>query len=212
MTPLELALRGCRNADIEATARLADVLLAAGATKTSRMQDFVARIGKDFEFHRSAFNADRVDATDDALQRLYAMFGVAAAPARLMHDGVAAISVGAGSWQEQHQRLWSMLVPSSGHAATVQGEVVRIAGRIGNELEGNGGINWHADFSRMADALLAHLRAGQALPLPELDEVAAIVAEVKRRGGNSARLCELAVAWVRLNPAPVSLPPPAYRR
>lgn len=41
--------------------------------------------------------------------------------------------------RKQFSWLWDYLVPMGGSAETVQGEVVRIAGRIGGELFNNGG-------------------------------------------------------------------------
>jgi hypothetical protein len=120
--------------------------------------------------------------------------------------------VKAKTWQTQHQELWNLLVPSQGPAATVQGEVIRISGRIAHELEDNGGGNWDADFKRMADAFLEHLQGGKPLSPQELVEAAAIVAAVKRKTGDTARMAELAVKWVTQNPDPVKLNPPSYRR
>lgn len=232
-TPLEHALQRCRNADIQGMADVADVLLQAQprapdtrsfaarlfgkapATDpriSPAMRDCVQRIGTDFEFHRSAFDPASVDATSAALDRLYGLFGVAPVPRRRVHDGKAPIVARADSWRQRHQELWTLLVPSSGAAMTVQGEVIRISGRIAGELDGNGGANWDAQFARMADALLLHLGAGNALPAPELGEAAAIVGDVKRRHGDTQRLCELAVAWVALNPLPIALPAPSYER
>jgi hypothetical protein len=105
-----------------------------------------------------------------------------------------------------------LLVPSQGPAATVQGEVIRISGRISNELEGNGGGNWDPNYKRMADAFLEHVQAGKPLSPPELAEAAAIVADVKGKSGDTARMAELAVKWVRQNPDPVKLKSPAYQR
>ena len=62
-TPLAYALQGCGNIKIEGMAALAELLLAAGARQTPEMKAFVARIGTDFEFHRSGFNPDFVEAT-----------------------------------------------------------------------------------------------------------------------------------------------------
>jgi hypothetical protein len=233
LTPLEHALQRCRNSDIEGMADVAEVLLQAQprapdtrpfaarlfgrAAPTDplispTMRESVQRIGTDFEFHRSGFNPDSVDATSAALDRLYVLFGVAPVPRRSMHDGKAPIVAKAASWQERHQELWELLVPSSGAAMTVQGEVIRISGRIAAELDGNGGVNWDGQFAQMADALLLHLGSGNALPAPERDEAAAIIGEVKRKYGDTRRLCELAVAWVALNPSPIALPRPAYKR
>lgn len=233
LTPLEHALQHCRNPDIEGMADVAEVVLQAQpqapdtrsfaarlfgrAAPTApwispAMRESVHRIGTDFEFHRSGFNPDSVDATSAALDRLYALFGVAPVPRRSMHDGKAPIVAKAASWQERHQELWELLVPSSGAAMTVQGEVIRISGRIAAELDHNGGANWDGQFAQMADALLLHLGSGTALPDSERGEAAAIIGEVKQKYGDTHRICELAVAWVALNPVPIALPRPAYKR
>ena len=129
-----------------------------------------------------------------------------------MHDGKALIITKATTAEARHQELWELLVPSGGAAATVQGEVIRISGRIAYELDGNGGVNWDVDFKQMADALLAHLGSGQSLPDLELTEAATIVSELKRQYGDTRRLSELAVEWVALNQKPVMLSAPTYSR
>jgi hypothetical protein len=212
LTPLELALYRCSNAQLEQMAPLAELLLAAGASRTPGMKGLVEEIGKRFEFHRGGFNPETVDTASSALDRLYGLFGVDPVPRRAMHDGASPIVVRAGSWEQQHQALWELLVPSSGPAATVQGEVVRVSGRIAHELEGNGGVNWDNDFRKMADAFLKYLHAGTPLSSSDLAEAAALVAEVKRKSGDTARMAELAVAWVLRNPTPIPLDPPAYKR
>lgn len=211
-TPLAYALQRCCNADIEEMALLAELLLRAGARKTPKMKEYVARIGADFEFHRAGFNRDRVDTTSAALDKLYVMFEVPPAPRRVMHDGKSPIVVRRGRSEDQHQELWEMLVPSSGYAATVQGEVVRIAGRISDELERNGGGNWDLAYRQMADSFVFHVASGTPLAEDLLTEARELIAEVKHRKGEPRRLCELAVTWVALNPTPMKLPRPEYNR
>jgi hypothetical protein len=211
-TPLEYALQRCSNAQIQDMAELAELLLAAGARRTPKMKAFIARIGTDFEFHRRGFNPDSVEATSAALDKLYVLFGVPPVPRRLLHDGKSPIVARSARWQDQHQELWELLVPSSGAASTVQGEVVRIAGRIHDELERNGGANWDHEYSRMADAFLVHIASGTPLAESLLTEARATVAELKCENGDTRRLCELAVNWVALNPTPLELPPPDYDR
>jgi len=76
-----------------------------------------------------------------------------------------------------------------------------------------GGTNWDAGFKRMADAFLQQLRGGTPLPLQDLQEAEAVVAEVKRKSGDPARLAQLALKWVLQNPQPTKLePPPPYDR
>jgi hypothetical protein len=90
--------------------------------------------------------------------------------------------------------------------------VIRISGRIAHELEDNGGANWDAGHKRMADAFLEHVQGGKPLAPPDLAEAAAIVAAVKRKTGDTARMAELAVKWVMQNPDSVKLTRPSYRR
>ena len=212
LTPLELALRGCGNIDIEDMVLLAKALLEAGAEKSHLMPGFVQEIGSRFEFHRSGFNPEHVDAVSSALDELYRIFEVPPVPRRQIHDGNSPVVVKAMTWQKQHEELWNLLVPSQGPAATVQGEVIRISGRIGDEMERNGGVNWDADYNRMADAFLEHVQGGKPLSPTDLAEAAAIVAQVKRQSGDTARMAELAVRWVMQNPDPVKLPTPSYQR
>jgi hypothetical protein len=212
LTPLELALRGCNNIDIENMVMLARVLFEAGAQKTAWMKGRVEEIGKRFEFHRSGFNPEHVDAVSNALKELYEIFEVAPVPSRQIHDGKSRVVVKAKTWQTQHEELWNLLVPPKGHAATVQGELIRISGRIAHELDGNGGGNWDAEYKMMADAFLEHVQGGKPLSPPDMAEAAAIVAAVKRKEGNTARMAELAVKWVMQNPDPVKLSPPSYQR
>ncbi|MFJ2990957.1 ankyrin repeat domain-containing protein [Collimonas sp. NPDC087041] len=211
-TPLELALQSCNNIDLEQMVPLAEDFFAAGAKKTPRMRDSVGEIGKRFEFHRNGFNPDSVDAVSNALDQLYALFDVPPVPRRRDHDGNMPIVVTATEWHKQHEELWDLLVPSKGYAATVQGEVIRISGRIAHELDDNGGINWDADFNTMADALLKHVHEGNPLSSSDLSEVAKLVAGVKRKSGDMGRLGKLAVTWVLSNPQPFKLAPPTYTR
>lgn len=232
-TPLAFALQRCSNAAIERMAPMAELLLGVmsvqpeptgflrgllgGGPKvvspvTSEMRAQVRRIGTDFEFHRAGFNPDSVDATSEALDQLYELFDVPPVPRRAIHDGKTPIVAAPGRWEDQHQQLWEMLVPSSGAAVTVQGEVIRISGRISDELEGNGGVNWDGDYRRMADDFLEHIGSAHSLPADQVNEAKVLISSVKAKSGNPADLCKLAVDWVALNPKPIKLPPPDYKR
>jgi len=231
--PLVFALERCSNATIERMAPMAELLLQAMAPSaekpkslvgrlfggrkdvspvTPEMQAFVRRIGTDFEFHRAGFARDSVQAASDGLERLYGLFGVPPVPRRAMHDGRSPILASAARGEDRHQELWDLLVPSSGAAATVQGEVIRISGRINDELQRNGGANWDGDYKRMADAFLVHLRSGNPLPAPDLERASRILSDTRRPVDDTTAMCELAVDWVAHNPDPIELSPPEYRR
>jgi hypothetical protein len=209
LTPLEVALQGCTNADLEPMLELAKVLLDAGASRTPAARGYVETIGKRFEFMRARIHPEWVERLSRALNGLYALFEVAPVPTRTMHDGRSPIRTTARTWQAQHQELWSLLVPPTGPAATVQGEVIRISGRIGHELLDNGGLNWGPEFRKMGRAFLAHLRSGNALSAPELARARAIVEGLRvDTDADVDGMAELAVSWVLGNPDPIQLEPP----
>ena len=90
--------------------------------------------------------------------------------------------------------------------------MIRISGRISDELERNGGANWDGDYKKMADAFLEHVGSAQPLPALELDEARHLISAVKQRRADPTLMCKLAVDWVALNPEPIKLPVPAYKR
>lgn len=212
--PLEEALFQCQNADIVDTAAVAEILLASGMPATQAMRDSVERIGTTFEFHRQDFNKEHLAETEAALARLYKMFNVAPVPKRRVHDGVSPIAANANPWQKQHAELWDYLVPGSGHAATAQGEAIRITGKIAHEVLGNGGINWDSDFRKMLEALTGIFRSGTPLADAELKEADSLAEALGANAGSGEpdRLSELAVRWVLANPDPIPQGKPAYKR
>jgi len=212
-TVLELNLLTCRNADITNTTEITKILLNAGAQKTERMKTLVAEIGKEFEYFRPNFNPDFVDETSDALDELYQIFGVTPAAKRVLHNGEAPILVKSTTWKAQHQELWELLVPAMGQAKTVQGEVIRIGGKVSRELFDNGGINWDDDYKIMVGNFIGFVKQGQTLTEQELAQVAKIVVEVQhKKTANLYTMVELGVKWVLLNPNPIPLLAVNYER
>jgi ankyrin repeat protein len=233
-TPLVFALRRCSNVQIPGIAAAAELLVAAEPpaevskpsllsklfgqsarrppTPPIDVKALITRIGEDFEFHRAAFNPEFLAETEAGLDRLYRLFGVTPVTRRTMHDGRAPIIPVGTTWEAKFEQLWGILIPSSGAAATVQGEVIRIASKLEHELNGNGGVNWDADFPKMADAWLVHVASGTPLPDSDLAVARTNVAAVKRKGGDPVQLAEMAVRWIEANPQPVALPTPGYTR
>ncbi len=213
--PLLYGLRRTQNIGIPAMAEVARLLLEAGLEITDEARAQVTRIGAGFEFHRAGFNRDFLAETDAGLTALYELFGVEPVPRRAMHDGVSPITVPAGAWQDQHQALWELLVPSNGPAQTVQGEVIRLTGRIAREILDNGSPNWDRQFKLMLTAVPERLVSGAPLEPGEADEARRLAHAL--RGGNDdgervERLTELAVSWVARNPKPIPLGEVGYDR
>lgn len=215
-TPLASVLMVCRGIYIAQTAEIASMLLEAGAKKTSKMEERVEQIGKDFEFHRESIHPDYIEAADKGLAKLYELFDVKPVEKRLTHDGVSPILVKEGSWEEQYEELWSFLIPSSGAAKTVQGEVIRIPGRVRDELDRNGGVNWDRDYRKMLQALPQYLSLGIPLSDQELEETKELIAQVHGKDFDDEprldRLCQLAIDWIKQNPEPLLLEKTSYKR
>ena len=215
-TPLDSVLTVCRGIYIAQTAEIASMLLDAGAKKTSAMKEKVENIGKDFEFHREGINPDYLEAADQGLEKLYALFDVKPVAKRITHDGVSPIKLVEGSWEEQYEQLWSFLIPSSGAAKTVPGEVIRIPGRVRDELDRNGGVNWDRDYRKMLQALPQYLSLGIPLSEQELSETKELIAQVHGKDFDDEprldRLCQLAIAWIKQNPEPLLLEKTSYKR
>ena len=146
----------------------------------------------------------RVDEASAALSELCALFGV--------EQREAQRAPVVGEWLEldpsvpalrQHGELWDLLVPDSGQCQTLQGEVIRIAGRVGHEVYDNGGINWDCSFGKLLDQYLSVVRSGLPMPPDSVARAEAAVASLKSRSMSHQAvddITELAVAWVRLNP------------
>ncbi|WP_254509131.1 ankyrin repeat domain-containing protein [Anatilimnocola floriformis] len=210
-TPLEHALQRCQNVNIEEMVPIAQLLLKAGAKKSSKTKTRVEEIGKTFEAYRSNFNPKSLAATDQALRKLYKLFEATPAPTRVKYDGRSPIVAKAKLWNKAHEELWELLVPANGAASTVQGEVIRISGRISGELYRNGGANWDREYRKMANYFLKLMATGKALSDEQIEACRAVIAELP--GLDDANLlAEMAVAWVKLNPQPVRLGKVTYAR
>ncbi|TCD54659.1 ankyrin repeat domain-containing protein [Alloscardovia theropitheci] len=215
-TPLSLALISCRGQHIIPTVKIANMLISAGATVTPAMSERVSTIGKEFEFYKDGFNKANLPQTEEALTELYDIFGVQPVAHRVIHDGVSPIVIQKDSWQHQYNDLWDLLVPSQGVAQTVQGEVIRIAGRIHDEITRNGGANWDRNYRDMLNSLPHHFATGTPLSKEQLEETKNVASHILAHGEvdftAADRLCELAVSWVVLNPNPYPLESVNYRR
>lgn len=214
-TALEFALARCRGADITEKIDAVEILVHSGVPITEKVREAAHRIGEGIEFFRAEFPVDRAPIIDDALRRLYLLTGVAPVARRHIHDGHSLITVTGSTWQEQYQELWDYLIPGKGACATVQGEVIRVSGRIADELLGVGGANWDKDYQKMLSAEKNYLSMGTALEQQELLELDSLISGIGKNVNCEdalRRLQQLCVQWVQRNPTPIALPAPDYRR
>ncbi|WP_035789845.1 ankyrin repeat domain-containing protein [Butyrivibrio sp. XBB1001] len=212
-TPLEAAFARALPIDLIKLSPVTEMLLRRGVVASDTVRNEFLRVAKDIEFRRSDANADFMKQVDEAMDKLYELLDVQRVPRRQQYDGVSEIRPKADTWQKQYQELWNLLVPGSGHASTVQGEVIRIAGRLSYEILDNGSINWDSDFGELVKAFVRYLKMGQQLSDAESAEIAELVKGIKDKGDKElGRLTELAVKWVTLNPLPIKLENADYKR
>ena len=204
--PMEAMLYSVQSIDISKAAKTAELYLKAGLKPTKFAKEQITRIGEDFEFHRTDFNPEYLEETDAALQELYKLFNVPPVPRRIQHDGKSPIVLTGDTWEKRYEQAWELLVPSRDKASTVQGEVVRIAGKVNDELLRNAMGNWDREYRKMLTAISGYLQQGNPLSESELAEVADIQKHILEDDGTGTqRLCELATAWVVQNPKLIAL-------
>ncbi|MFT3712366.1 MAG: ankyrin repeat domain-containing protein [Archangium sp.] len=112
-------------------------------------------------------------------------------------------------WQQEHDRLWKLLVPARAEAPTLQGELIRCTGRLASEAFRNGNINWDARFEDMCRFIGDAVGEGDAFDKNERLEIRTWLATVKNEhrapdlsGEGSAyyRLSEAAVKYCQRTP------------
>ncbi len=205
-TPLLNALKRARNGDLPELVELVKYLLKHKARLTGKEKDEVKRIGEEFEWFRDDINKDYIDELDNSLTELYTIFKVKPVPRRVLYDEKSNIIVKSKTWQKQNEELWNLLVPSVGVASTVQGEVIRVCGRLSHEILDNGKINWSRDFLKMVRTLLKYIMQGNLLSDEENTEIHNIINDTSHLWEDELnRLTELCVKWVLLNPKPIIL-------
>ena len=213
---LEYGLSLTSNASIPDMLQCSKLMLDAGLKVTKNMQKSVKAIGDNFERYREAFNKDLLATTDAALNELYKLFDVEPAAKHNTHDGTQSITITGNTPQEQFNNLWDLLVPPQGPAKTVQGEVIRIAGRVRSEFYRNGGANWDREYRSMLNALIKHLGTHNALSDDDLARAKDIAHSINGKADFDetilVELSLLALTWVSHNLDPIALKTPAYKR
>ena len=92
----------------------------------------------------------------------------------------------------------------------MQGEAIRIVGRLSHEILNNGGMNWDEDFRAMRNYLAEILSGGKPAD-------AAVIAQIKKISPNTdeavfENIAKVVVEWILDNPDPIRLGEVGYRR
>lgn len=214
-TPLESAVLQASTIDIKGLVVVAEYLFQHGVAVTDNLQKYMVQLGEDIEFRRADISVDLIEELDDALGKMYSLFQVEPVPRRVLYDGKSRIVLKEIRWQKQHEELWNLLVPGSGHANTVQGEVIRISGKVSYEILDNGSMNWDSDYKQLVNAWKDYIHMGNPLSEEQYKDADNILKMIVKGDGDDEelnRMAELSVNWVVQNLNPIPVEDVEYRR
>lgn len=208
------ALRRTSRSNIPDCVKVVEYLLERGVKLTGKEAKEVNRIGEEFEFYYDSINPEHIDELEKGLHRLYEMFDVPPVPKIKKQKINEQIKVKSATWQEQHNELWNLLVPARNHANTVQGEIIRISGKLSYEILDNGRMNWDNEYVKMTRSMNDYLKQGnfEEIDLKECSELLEKVRTDKADETEMDRLCELSVKFVLQNTTPIVLNQVTYNR
>jgi hypothetical protein len=119
------------------------------------------------------------------------------------------------NWKKEQARLWDSLVPKSGRAATLQGELIRLAGKLTDEAYRNGNDNWEDDCAAMWRFVAEHLEDPETFSKEQLAGIRQAVETIIRDhdcpdvsgdGSPYYLLSERVIDWCMAHPDPLPLP------
>lgn len=206
---IDLALCHSDENHVAEPLRIAKMLLDHGAETTEDTKDCVSRVGAFFEAKKDELDKERLDELAPIMNELYRRFELApnVVPHKDIHDGISEITVRGNTWKEQYKELWAKLVPESGKAQTVQGEMIRIVGKVSYEILDNGGLNWGGDYKKMLKALSGFMNSFDSSGNAPVDEATGIIKKISASTDEKPlnRLTEIIVDLIISNPQPVPI-------
>lgn len=191
------------------------ILLDHGAEITERSRLFVSAFSETFHRHNLGKPGTKfLQSQTEGLEKLCKMFDAEMRRGTSFHDGVSPIILTTvGGFKNNFEELWDFLVPPRGRAQTAQGEVIRIAGRVRDELFRNGGMNWDEDYRKMLYAFREYLRLGNPVYSEEyVEEITGALLDGDVNDGMLVRIYYCALNWVEHNPEVMPLLDTDYSR
>ena len=119
-------------------------------------------------------------------------------------------------WKREHLRLWDEYVPSSGAAETLQGEIIRICGKLVDQAYRNENCNWDEDHETMWRFVGRQITSDATFNDDTKSEIRGIIEEIIRDeacpdvsgdGSTYYRINEKAVDWCIAHPDPIAFEP-----
>lgn len=80
------------------------------------------------------------------------------------------------------KKIWKELVPKSGQADSLQGELLRQAEKLRNEAMDNGNVNWDDNFEWFCDFISETLRKSDLFEEKQMETIAGALDYIKKCG------------------------------
>ena len=120
---------------------------------------------------------------------------------------------GKGQYQKECGEFWRQLVPASGQADTVQGELVRVITKLEDECLRNGNGNWDMGHRMFTNFLHKYLRDSNVFDAETIAQIESDIADIRDFGSGKKqpdfkenkedafdRITNRVVEWCRANP------------
>ncbi len=204
-TPLMKALARCQLSDMKEMLEISELL---PEEVTENQQSFIRRLGEWKEDYKSRFNNpnSEFEILDTLFIKLCERFKIQIEEKKKVK--LPKLSEKELELEKEHQKLWEQLVPKEGKAETLQGEVIRITGKIAKEVLENGGKNWSFDYRDFLRVIFKYFEREKSLTNEQLAEVKKCTKKLNAHGvGNKHAyiLKHLGVVWVLQNPKLIPL-------
>ncbi|MBF1214573.1 MAG: hypothetical protein HXM17_06705 [Fusobacterium periodonticum] len=206
-TPLVKAFSICRLENLQAMVEISDLLYDG---TTDSIKAFIIRLDEWLDEYSKFKDNSELTEKREALNYLIKKFEVELPKKIERYNGKSKIKIKSTGWQNQHSELWEQLVPEIGVAETLQGEVIRLSGKIAYEIIDNGGLNWGKKYKELLRNLIKYLKMATPLSKDYLERAEEIEDDLDENinvvtDDEIELLMEYAVKWVQQNLTPISL-------
>lgn len=198
---------------------VSEILLNEGNIITEKMKIESDKICSDAGKYQGFYQNKNIDLSTihESIAKLKQLFDVVPVADKYRFENLPeVIQLNSSNFDAQFDELWALLVPKNGQASSIQGEIIRISGRIGYEILSNGRLNWDKDYQKMLDFFNKTIKTGVALEKQDIERVKLLSKNISTLHNIEQKeideLCQFGIDWILRNPKPTLLSNVKYKR
>ena len=211
---LDDILSNCKTQELVERVAITKMLLEAGATSSKETKTYVEHIIDTFEDNRESYSKEEISKYSKAEKELASLFSVDLPIINGPLKKIGTVSLKSTGWVHQFDELWGLLVPKSGQADTIQGEIIRVVGKLSHEILDNGANDWDKDYNKMLAELENYFAIENDADKETAQEAIALSKKISKKSSyeDLSKLTSLAVKWVVANPTLIKIGRVSYDR